>query len=138
MKWLVVASIVVVFRVVAPEAAAFHYSYECTAVAETSIGYDPYSDTIEYAGGKTERPTTVRLAGVTGDTPTLHGAGTPVPLAVMVRTQTVIWFAEKAPPDRVVNWTLFEQNGSRPVTLINTRSYSLLGAASATVFYQCR
>jgi len=107
-------------------------------VAETSIGYDPYSDTIEYWGGKVEQPATVRVSGVTGDTPMLHGQGQPVPLTAMVRRRTVIWFAEKGPPDRVVVWTLFEQNGNRPVTLINTRSYSLVGAASSTAFYQCR
>lgn len=120
-----------------PIVEAFDNAYQCTAAAETTVGYAPASNKIQAEAGKVKNPYTVRLSGVTTDAPVLH-AQQVVPLVKFVETQNIIWFSEKAAAGTIIIWTLFEKNNIRPVTLISTKSYDLSGAVSFTAFYTCK
>lgn len=136
MKFLAFIILGFSFLGVAPGAEAFSDGYQCTAVAETTVGYAPASNKVEADAGKVKNPYTVRLSGVASDAAVLH-AQQVVPLVKLVETQNVIWFAEKASAGTMIIWTLFEKNGIQPGTLISTKSYDLVGAVSFTAFYTC-
>jgi hypothetical protein len=121
----------------APIAQAFDDGYQCIAAAETTVGYASASNRIEADAGKVKKPYTVRLSGVTSDTPVLHAQQT-IPLVKLVETRTVIWFAEKASGGTIIVWTLFEKDDTRPATLISTKSYDFFGPVSFTAFCSCK
>jgi len=118
-------------------AYAFDNVYQCTAAAETTVGYAPRSNKVEAEAGKVKNPYSVQLSGVIRDATILH-AQEPVQLVKFSETRGVIWFTEKAPAGTVIVWTLFEKDGDRPVTLISTKSYNFSGAVSFTAFYTCK
>jgi len=118
-------------------AVAFKDNYQCTSVAETTIGYSPRSAKIESNAGPVKSPATVRISGVTSDRPILHAQQT-VPLIKLAETNHVAWFAETAPARTIINWTLFDNDKNRPPALISTKSYNFFGAVSFTAFYKCK
>ena len=118
-------------------AVAFNDNYQCTSVAETTVGYAPRSAKIESDAGLVKRPATVRISGVTRDRPILHAQRT-TPLIKLMETSRVIWFAETAPAGTIINWTLFDNDDNRPPVLISTKSYNFFGAVSFTAFYKCK
>jgi hypothetical protein len=124
------------FLSLVPTVEALNNTYQCTAKAETSVGYAPASTRVETEAGKVKKPYSVRLAGVVTGATVLH-AQQVVPLVKLVDTRNVIWFSEKASAGTVIIWTLFEKDDIRPVTLISTKSYDFSGAVSFTAFYTC-
>ena len=124
------------FLIFAPTTEALNNSYQCTAEAETSVGYAPASIRVETEAGKVKKPYSVRLAGVVTNATVFH-AQQVVPLVKLGNTRNVIWFSEKASAGTVIIWTLLEQDDIRPVTLISTKSYDFSGAVSFTAFYTC-
>ena len=118
-------------------ADAFNDDYQCTAVTETTVGYDPRSNKVEAEAGKVKKPYTVRLSGVGSGAAVLHAQET-VPLVKFSDAGNVIWFTEKASAGTIIVWTLFEKDGDRPVTLISTKTYDFSGAVSFTAFYTCK
>jgi hypothetical protein len=117
-------------------AEAFSNSYQCTAEAETTVGYAPASMRVETEAGKVKNSYSVRLAGVISGATVLQ-AQQVVPMVKVAATRNVIWFSEKASAGTVIVSTLFEKDNIRPVTLINTKSYDFSGAVSFTAFYTC-
>jgi hypothetical protein len=124
------------FLLFASTAEAFNNTYQCTAEAETSVGYAPASLKLETQAGRVKKPYSVRLAGVVTGATVLQ-AEQLVPLAKLADTRNIIWFSEKASAGTVIIWTLFEKDDIRPVTLISTKSYDFSGAVSFTAFYTC-
>ncbi len=118
-------------------AGAFNNSYECTSRVETTVGYFPLSDKIEFNADRVKNPATVSLSGVKTDTPVLH-AQQNASFVKLLERESVISFAETTSGGTIVIWTLFEKDESRPPTLISTKSYNLFGAASFTALYQCK
>jgi hypothetical protein len=137
MKFFVLIILGFFFLSVAPSAGAFTNDYQCTAVAESTVGYVPSSNKVEAEAGKVKNPYTVRLSGVVTDAAVLH-AQQVVSLVKLAAAGNVMWFAEKASAGTIILWTLFEKDGERPVTLISTKSYNLSGAVSFTAFYTCK
>lgn len=134
--FLIIASVLAFLRIV-NSAEAFNDDYVCTAVTETSVGYDPHSNKVQAEAGKVKEPHVVRLTGVIRDRTVLH-AQQVAQLAKLSSSGNVIWFAEKAPAGTMILWTLFDRESDRPVTLVSTKSYSLSGAVSFTAFYTCK
>ena len=124
------------FLLFAPTAEAFTNSYQCTAEAETTVGYAPASIRVETEAGQVKKPYSVRVAGVISGATALH-AQQVVPLVRVADARNVIWFSEKASAGTVIIWTLFDKDDIRPVTLISTKSYDFSGAVSFTAFYTC-
>jgi hypothetical protein len=124
------------FLLFAPTAETFNNTYQCTAEAETTVGYAPASIRVETEAGKVKKPYSVRLAGVITGATVLH-AQQVVPLVKLADARNVVWFSEKASAGTVIIWALFEKDDIRPVTLISTKSYDFSGAVSFTVFYTC-
>jgi len=118
-------------------AEAFSTKYQCTSEVETTVGYSPRSEKIEYSADRVKRSATVRLSGMEGDNPVLHAQRT-VALTKLVEGRRTISLSEMTSGGTVVIWTLFEGDGSRPPTLISTKSYNLFGAVSFTAFYKCK
>ena len=137
MKVFVLTILGFFFLSVAPSAGAFTNEYQCTAVAETTVGYAPSSNNVEAEAGKVKNPYTVRLSGVVTDAAVLH-AQQVVSLVKLAQTHNVLWFAEKASGETIIVWTLFEKDETRPVTLISTKSYAFSGAVSFTALYTCK
>ncbi len=50
-------------------AYAFSTKYHCTSEVETTVGYSPRSENLEYSANRVKRPAMVRLSGMEGDTP---------------------------------------------------------------------
>jgi len=122
---------------VTTETEAFKNSYRCTSVVETTVGYDPHSDKIESNTGPVKNPSTVSLSGVKSDRPVL-GAQKTIFLNKLIEGSGVISLAEMTSGGTIVTWVLFEKDGTRPPTLISTKSYNLAGAVSFTAFYKCK
>jgi len=57
-------------------AEAFSAKYQCASEVETTVGYSPRSNKIEYSADRVKRPATVRLSGMDGDNPVLHAQRT--------------------------------------------------------------
>lgn len=119
---------------------AFEDSYDCHALAETSIGWD--SKTRKYSADASttlKRPAIVKLSDLNAPVPLLTGEGV-TPLRKVSEAPGVAWFIEETPAGTIVGWTLIERPGpfAPPhATLVSTKTYDLFGPATFTALYRC-
>jgi len=119
---------------------AFEDSYDCRALAETSIGWDSKAwKCSAEASTSLQRPAIVKLSDLNAPVPLLTGQGV-TPLRKVSEASGVVWFIEETATGTIVGWTLLEKPGpfSPPhATLVSTKTYELFGPGTFTALYRC-
>ena len=124
----------------AASSMAFEDSYDCHALAETSIGWD--SKARKYAAEAStslQRPAIVKLSDLNSPDPLLTGQQV-TPLRKVSETPGGVWLIEETAAGTIVVWTLLEKPGpfSPPhATLVSAKTYDLFGPATFTALYRC-
>lgn len=140
MYQLIAVALVTVLVGAASWSAAFENSYDCHALAETSIGWD--SKARKYSADAStalKRPAIVKLSGINTPQPLLTGQQV-TPLRRVSEASGIAWFIEEAPGGTVIGWTLVERPGpfSPPhATLVSTKTYDLFSPSTFTALYSC-
>jgi hypothetical protein len=119
---------------------AFEDSYDCHALAETSIGWDSKARKFAAeASTSLQRPAIVKLSDLNGPGPLLTGQGA-TPLRKVSEIPGGLWLFEETAAGTIVVWTLLEKPGpfSPPhATLVSAKTYDLFGPATFTALYRC-